>query len=120
MSVPGVSKGAAFAALFLFGVSFVPGAAARTRCAYASAPKNLLTVKVRGDALAAIRRDGQEIFVLGGSMRRPRPCSGGVPTVLNTDTIRVAFGGSLHSPIWDWVAVRSPRAPRQRPREAPR
>jgi hypothetical protein len=93
MSVPGVSKGAAFAALFLFGVSFVPGAAARTRCAYASAPKNLLTVKVRGDALAAIRRDGQEIVVLGGTRRRAQPCSGGVPTVLNTDAIRVGFRG---------------------------
>jgi RTX calcium-binding nonapeptide repeat (4 copies) len=64
----------------------------QTRCSYTGPPTNLLTVQASGLALAEIRRDGQEI-VVSEFLQRPMPCSGGVPTVLNTDTIRVLLRG---------------------------
>jgi RTX calcium-binding nonapeptide repeat (4 copies) len=82
----------------LLGVSFAAGAAAQTSCSYASAT-SLLTVKARTDplgedVLAEIKRKGSEI-VVGEYLEPPTHCSGGVPTVLNTDTIRVlARGGA--------------------------
>lgn len=76
------------AGLFLIGLSFAPDAEARTSCSYTGAPSNLLTVNTTGEAITEIRRKGQEI-VIRESFARPRPCSGGVPTVLNTDTITV-------------------------------
>lgn len=81
---------AATAGLFLLGLSVVPDAQARTRCSYTGAPMNLLTVTSTGDAEAEIERLGEQIVVGEG---RPRPCRGGVPTVLNTDTIRVRMRG---------------------------
>jgi hypothetical protein len=65
----------------------------QTRCSYTGPPANLLTVRASGAALAEIKRDGQEI-VVSEFLQRPRPCSGGVPTVLNTDTISVLLRGS--------------------------
>jgi hypothetical protein len=65
----------------------------QTRCSYTGPPTNLLTVRATGFASAEIRRDGQEI-VVSEFLARPRPCSGGIPTVLNTDTIRVLLRGS--------------------------
>ena len=64
------------------------------RCAYAGAPQSLLTVTADRDALGEITRPGpitttgQEIWVRE-FLDYPGPCRGGVPTVLNTDTIRV-------------------------------
>jgi Ca2+-binding RTX toxin-like protein len=84
----------AAAVAFLLGLSH--DAEGRTRCSYAGAPANLLTVSVRGDAVPAIRRDTEEIVVLG-SRGRLQPCSGGVATVLNTDTIRVGVRGLFAS-----------------------
>jgi Ca2+-binding RTX toxin-like protein len=63
-------------------------AQARTRCSYSGPPDNLLTVTADRGALAQITRRGDRIVArefLGASAR----CTGGVPTVLNTDTIRV-------------------------------
>jgi RTX calcium-binding nonapeptide repeat (4 copies) len=88
-----VLTGAAAAGLLLMGLSFARDAEARTRCSYEGPPSNVLTVTVTGDALAQIGREGQQI-VAGEYLERPRPCSGGVPTVLNTDTIKVLQGGN--------------------------
>jgi len=70
--------------------SFPPGAAARTTCSYAGAPRNVLTVTVKDDAVGEIRRRGLGIAVRG----QDEPlslCAGGAPTVLNTDTIKVVL-----------------------------
>jgi hypothetical protein len=90
--------GAMAAVPFLLSLS--PQAEGRTRCSYGGPPTNLLTVTATGDALTEITRRGEEILVRG-FRERPRTCSGGVPTVLNTDTIRVVMrglfaGGALH------------------------
>jgi len=66
-----------------------PGAAARTTCSYAGAPRNVLTVTVK-DAVGEIRRRGLEIAVRGQDEPLTR-CTGGAPTVLNTDTIKVVL-----------------------------
>jgi hypothetical protein len=79
---------AAVASLILLGVSFTPTAAARTRCSYSGAPRHLLTVTADMGALGVITRSGRRIVVREWD-ERARPCRGGVPTVLNTDTIRV-------------------------------
>ena len=71
----------------LLGVCFAPEVRAQT-CAYAAAPANLLTVNLGGPILAAMGRTGQQISV-GQKLWFPVPCSGGVPTVFNTDTVRV-------------------------------
>ena len=72
------------------GLTVTPDAHARTRCSYAGPPENVLTVRVTGDALAVIERNREEILV---GEKRPRRCSGGVPSVLNTDVIRVRTRG---------------------------
>lgn len=80
---------AVVAGLVLLGVSFAPDAQARTRCSYAGPPTNVLTVTVSGDlSSGVIKRKGLEITA-NEFLARPRPCSGGTPTVLNTDTISV-------------------------------
>jgi len=71
------------------GASFPPGAAARTTCSYAGAPRNVLTVTVN-DAVGEIQRRGLEIAVRGQDEPLTR-CAGGAPTVLNTDTIKVVL-----------------------------
>jgi RTX calcium-binding nonapeptide repeat (4 copies) len=94
VTVSSVLKGAAIAGLLLLGVSFAPIAEARMRCSYSGAPQNLLAVTADRDALGEITRPGpitttgQELWVRE-FLDPPRPCRGGVPTVLNTDTIRV-------------------------------
>jgi len=67
-----------------------PVAHAKTSCAYAGAPANLLTVTVTGDiaSTAVIERRGLEITA-HEDFEAPEPCAGGTPTVLNTDTIVV-------------------------------
>jgi Ca2+-binding RTX toxin-like protein len=77
--------------LLLLGL--VPAAEARTSCAYSGPPENLLTVTSDGN-LAEIARRGQRILVRE-YLERPKRCSGGVPTVLNTDTIRVQLTGGF-------------------------
>ena len=100
MSVRGalVLKGAAVAGLLLLGAIFASDAEARVRCSYSGPPQNLLTVTMDRVALGQITRTGpitttgQEIWVRQ-FLEYPRPCRGGVPTVLNTDTIRVLSRG---------------------------
>jgi hypothetical protein len=82
-----VVAGLACASLVLLGVCSTPPAVARTRCSYSGAPSNTLTVRSDG-ALAEIARRGQRI-VVREYLEPPKRCSGGVPTVLNTDTIEV-------------------------------
>ena len=93
-----ILKGAAVAGLLLLGAIFASDAAARVRCSYSGPPQNRLTVTMDGLALGQITRTGpitttgQEIWVRE-FLEYPRPCRGGVPTVLNTDTIRVLSRG---------------------------
>ena len=67
--------------------------AARTRCSYDAAAKQL-TVRADREAYAEVIRRGQEIVVrgLGGPSLA---CQGGVPTVLNSDSIRIVTRGDL-------------------------
>ena len=78
---------AAVAGLALLGAA--PSAEARLSCSLSGAPQNLLTVRASGiDTVARIRRSGDGIQVRQ-FLGRTRTCSGGDPTVLNTDSIRV-------------------------------
>jgi len=79
---------AVVAGLVLLGVSFAPDAQARTSCSYAGPPTNVLTVTVSGESIGVIKRKGLDITA-NEFLERPKPCSGGTPTVLNTDTISV-------------------------------
>jgi Ca2+-binding RTX toxin-like protein len=84
-------KAAAAGVLFLIG-AFASDAQARVRCSYSGPPTNRLTVRAGGSEFAEARRDGSEI-VVGELLERPSRCSGGTPTVLNTDTIKVVARG---------------------------
>jgi len=76
----------------LLGVSVPDVAEARTACTYAGAPMNVLTISVSSDVEAVITRSGMEITA--GESRRPLArCTGGIPTVLNTDTINLRLSG---------------------------
>jgi hypothetical protein len=92
-------KGPAVAGFVLLALSFVPGASARMRCSYSGAPENLLTVTADRGAFGEIIRSGRRI-VVREYLERPSRCRGGVPTVLNTDTIRVLTQG-----VEDYVEV---------------
>jgi hypothetical protein len=89
---PPMFMGAVVAVLLMFGVSFAPDAAARMRCSFSGAPQNLLTVTADRGALGEITRNGRRI-VVREYLERPSSCRGGVPTVRNTDTIRVLSRG---------------------------
>jgi Ca2+-binding RTX toxin-like protein len=78
------------AGVLFLGLTVISNAQARTSCSYAGPPENVLSVRVTGDGLAVIERSGDEILV---GERRPRRCTGGVPSVLNTDVIRVRMRG---------------------------
>jgi hypothetical protein len=82
----------AAAGSIVVGLTLVPGAQARTSCLYEGAPANRLTVTVTGFEMTEIRRRGQEI-VVANFLDPPTRCSGGVPTVLSTDAIRVLVRG---------------------------
>jgi RTX calcium-binding nonapeptide repeat (4 copies) len=103
---------AAVGVAFLLALS--PEAEGRVRCAYAGAPQNLLTVTADRDASGEITRPGpitttgQEIWVRE-FLDPPRPCRGGVPTVLNTDTIRVLSRGGIS--VGDVLLALGPFAP---------
>ncbi len=105
--------GVAVAGLLLLGTSFASDATARVRCSLGGPPQNLLTVTMDRDALGQITRSGpitttgQEIWVME-FLESPRPCLGGAPTVLNTDTIRVR-SPDLAFP--DVLLARGPFAP---------
>jgi hypothetical protein len=58
------------------------------RCFYSGAPQHLLTVTADRRALGEVARSGRRI-VVREFLERPSRCRGGVPTVRNTDTIRV-------------------------------
>jgi hypothetical protein len=62
------------------------------RCSCSGPPENLVTVTPDRYAVDQITRRGDEI-VVGGPTARPSRCRGGVPTVLNTDAIRVSPRG---------------------------
>lgn len=85
---------AAVAGLLFLSLSFAPDAQARMGCSYAGAPTNRLTVTADRGAFGEIYRRGSEIMV-GESLEHPRLCSGGEPTVLNTDTIKVVTRGGF-------------------------
>jgi Ca2+-binding RTX toxin-like protein len=72
----------------LLGSSFAADADARMRCSYDGGPTHLVTVRASNDALGEIARKGDEI-VVREFLERPTACSGGAPTVFNTDLIRV-------------------------------
>jgi hypothetical protein len=80
------------AGLLLIGTSFAPSAQADIRCSYAEPPKNLMTVRAAGPVPVVMRRGGDRI-VVREFLNAPRRCSGGTPSVLNTDTIRVFLRG---------------------------
>lgn len=84
--------GSGAACLLLLCLSLAADAQARTSCSYTGPPTNQLTVRASGMARPEIRRAGDEI-VVAELVRGPRPCTGGVPTVLNTDTITVLTRG---------------------------
>jgi RTX calcium-binding nonapeptide repeat (4 copies) len=84
--------GAALASFVLLALS--PNSGARTRCSFSGSPQNLLTVTADREALGEITRRGERI-VVAEFLERPRPCRGGVPTVRNTDTIRVVTRGDF-------------------------
>ena len=81
---------AAGGALLTLGLSVPAISQARVGCAYAGAPQHTMTVTVTGTSDSVVRRRGDEI-VAYQRMEAPEPCSGGVPTVHNTDTIHVVF-----------------------------
>ena len=71
-----------------------PGpAAARTRSSYDPAAKRLTVITDREGFSDVIRR-GQQIVVRGGT-GGPVACRGGLPTVLNTDSITLAVRGEF-------------------------
>ena len=92
MSVHRAQQMTGVAGLLLLGLTFAPDAEARMRCSYRGPPQNLLTVTADRGALGEIIRSGQKI-VVREFLERPSPCQGGVPTVLNTDTIAVFPSG---------------------------
>jgi Ca2+-binding RTX toxin-like protein len=79
--------------LVLFGAA--PSAQARLSCSFSGLPRNLLSVTATGGSFAEVSRSGQDIVVRGSG--RPVACSGGVATVLNTDTIKVSRRGRFES-----------------------
>jgi hypothetical protein len=87
-----IFKGTGAAGLLFAFLSVVPAAEARTSCSYAGPPANTLTVRVMGFSSAEIARFGEQILV-SEFLERPRHCSGGDPTVMNTDTIQVLTRG---------------------------
>ena len=86
-------KGAAVASFVLFTLS--SDAEARTRCSYSGPPQNLLTITANRTADSTeITRRGQEI-VVREYLEPPIACLGGVPTVLNTDTVTFRLRGGF-------------------------
>ena len=73
--------------VLVLGAGFVSVAEAKTSCAYAGPPANVLTVKLTS-SIAVVERKGLEI-VAGEYAELAQPCAGGTPTVLNTDSIIV-------------------------------
>jgi Ca2+-binding RTX toxin-like protein len=76
-------------AYILFGGEDDPVSEGQTTCSYATAPRSVLNVKVEGDPLGSIVRRGNEIEVRGNDS--PSTCTGGTPTVRNTDTIKIVL-----------------------------
>jgi Ca2+-binding RTX toxin-like protein len=75
----------------------VPARAA-ARCSYSGPPDNLLSIKADGGAYSYIAREGDAIVV--GEYEKPASqCAGGVPTVFNTDTIRLVYSGTFLSDV---------------------
>jgi Ca2+-binding RTX toxin-like protein len=91
-----VLAGAMSVGLALLVVSYAASASALTRCYYGGPPANLLTVKANRGAYSSIAREGEQI-VVGEYGKPPSACSGGVPTVLNTDTVRLVYSGDFSS-----------------------
>jgi Ca2+-binding RTX toxin-like protein len=93
MLVPLVRTAAASGAVAMLGLGLAATANAGVGCTYAGAPQHAVTLMVSGKSDAIVERRGDEVVVLDGK-RAPAACAGGVPTVLNTDTIHVVFSKS--------------------------
>jgi hypothetical protein len=90
-----VKTAVAMAGVVVLGASFVSVAEAKTSCAYGGPPANVLTVKVTEEGFGGfgvIERKGLEIAA-SELFESPQSCAGGIPTVLNTDTIIVGLTG---------------------------
>jgi hypothetical protein len=87
-----VKTAVAMAGVVVLGASFVSVAEAKTSCAYAGPPANVLTVKITEEGFGVIERKGLEVAA-SELHESPQPCAGGIPTVLNTDTIIVGLNG---------------------------
>jgi hypothetical protein len=88
-------EAAAVASFVLLALSSVADASARVRCSYSGPPQNLLTVTAdRSGDSPEITRRGKEI-VVREDREPPIACSGGVATVLNTDSITFLLRGGL-------------------------
>src|SRR5688572_1230057 len=98
------------------------GAQAGITCAYSGAPANVMAVTVSGKSEAVIRRRGDEIRTGAYEISTGRikgagaQCTGGVPTVLNTDTIDVRFVGTGY-PLLKVQLAGGPLAPGVAPEE---
>jgi Ca2+-binding RTX toxin-like protein len=79
-------------------LSAAPSAEARVTCSFSGPPENALTVTAnRTTDWPGVTRGGQEI-VVRQDLKPPTACSGGVPTVLNTDTITFRLRGGFPAP----------------------
>ena len=98
-------------------LAFVPaGVRAQTSCVYAGPPTNVLTVSVGGGFETVITRRGQEITASDYG-RDPEGCSGAIPTITNTDTIRLVFSGTS-LPYVEVLLENGPLAPGATPEDA--
>jgi Ca2+-binding RTX toxin-like protein len=70
-------------------------------CSYSGAPRNVLTVTVTDTNDGELRRAGGQILVAELHGAEPQVfCSGGTPTIRNTDTIRVKLGQFASLELW--------------------
>lgn len=88
----------ALGVLLVLALSVPAAGQAQTSCIFAGTPTNVLTVSVSGRFAAVITRRGQEITVHDYG-RAPDGCSGAIPTVTNTDTIRLMFSGTRRASV---------------------
>jgi hypothetical protein len=92
MRLLGLAAAAAGAASIAAAGSDVRDDPAAVRCSYAGAPGRVLTVRVGDGSVGEIVRRGTQIAAAGQG-ESPVRCSGGVPTVRNTDTIVIVLAG---------------------------
>lgn len=81
-------------------------------CSYAGPPRNVLTIKLK-DADGELRRAGGQIIVATDHGSQVF-CSGGTPTVRNTDTIRAKLGDFGTLELWLGNGLLEPGATAER------